>query len=314
MSIYILRRLAFLALTLLITSLLIFVITQLLPGDVCRVILGREVGEGALESCRIDLGLDKPAAARYVDWLSGFLSGDWGNSYSTDVEIRPLVMERLGNSLMLAGFTMALGVPLAVGLGVVAALNAGRTVDNVISVSALAVVGLPEFVTGIVLIQILAFRVGLPANSSIRESAGFFEALPYLILPALTATFVLLAYVARLTRAGVIEELKQPYVRTAALKGLPRRSVIWRHVLRNALLPTITVVAISFGWLISGMVVIENVFNYPGLGRLMVFAISRRDLPLLQAISIVTVLGFALANLAADLLYAILNPRIRVGE
>ncbi len=314
MFIYIVRRLAFLALTLLITSLLIFVITQLLPGDVCRVILGREVGEGALGSCRVDLGLDKPAAARYIDWLGGFLSGDWGNSYSTDADIRPLVMERLGNSLMLAGFTMALGVPLAVGLGVVAALNEGRMLDNVISVSALAVVGLPEFVTGIVLIQILAFRVGLPANSSIRESAGFVEALPYLILPALTATFVLLAYVARLTRAGVIEELKQAYVRTAALKGLPRRTVIWRHVLRNALLPTITVVAISFGWLISGLVVIENVFNYPGLGRLMVFAISRRDLPLLQAISIVTVLGFALANLAADLLYAVLNPRIRVGD
>lgn len=314
MFIYVLRRLAFLALTLLITSLLIFVITQLLPGDVCRVILGREVGEGALESCRVDLGLDKPAAARYLDWLGGFLSGDWGNSYSTDAEIRPLVMERLGNSLMLAGFTMALGVPLAVGLGVLAALNEGRTVDNVISVSALAVVGLPEFVTGIVLIQILAFRVGLPANSSVRESAGFVEALPYLILPALTATFVLLAYVARLTRVGVIEELKQAYVRTATLKGLPRRTVIWRHVLRNALLPTVTVVAISFGWLISGLVVIENVFNYPGLGRLMVFAISRRDLPLLQAISIVTVLGFALANLAADLLYAVLNPRIRVDE
>ncbi len=314
MFIYILRRLFFLAVTLLITSLLIFIITQLLPGDVCRVILGREVGEGALESCRIELGLDKPAAIRYVDWLSGFLRGDWGNSYSTDAEIRPLVMERLGNSLMLAGFTMALGVPLAVGLGVVAALNEGRTLDNVISVSALAVVGLPEFVTGIVLIQVLAFRVGLPANSSIRESAGFFEALPYLILPALTATFVLLAYMARLTRAGAIEELKQAYVRTATLKGLPRRTVIWRHVLRNALLPTITVVAISFSWLISGLVVIENVFNYPGLGRLMVFAISRRDLPLLQAISIVTVLGFALANLAADLLYAVLNPRIRVGR
>ncbi len=314
MFIYFLRRLAFLALTLLITSLLIFVITQLLPGDVCRVILGREVGSGALESCRMDLGLDKPAAVRYVNWLTDFLRGNWGNAYSTNTPIRPLVMGRLENSLMLAGFTMALGVPLAVGLGVLAALNEGRNLDNVISVTALAVVGLPEFVTGIVLIQVLAFHFGLPANSSIRESAGFFEALPYLILPALTATLVLLAYVARLTRAGVIEELKQPYVRTAALKGLPRRTVIWRHVLRNALLPTITVVAISFGWLISGLVVIENVFNYPGLGRLMVFAISRRDLPLLQAISLVTVLGFALANLTADLLYAVLNPRIRVGD
>jgi peptide/nickel transport system permease protein len=311
---YILRRLAFLLLTMLLTSLLIFVITQLLPGDVCRVILGREVGENALEACRIDLGLDKPAPVRYFTWLGGFLSGNWGNSYSTDAEIRPLVTERLGNSLMLAGFTMLVGVPIAIGLGVIAALNEGKAIDNGISLGALAVVGLPEFVTGIFLIEILAFRLGLPANSSIRETATFTEAFPSLILPAITATFVLLAYVARLTRAGVIEELKQAYVRTAELKGLPRRTVIWRHVLRNAMLPTITVVAISFGWLISGLVVIENVFNYPGLGRLMVFAISRRDLPLLQAISLITVLGFAIANLTADLLYAALNPRIRIDS
>lgn len=312
MFVYLVRRLGFLLLTLLITSILIFTITQLLPGDVCRVILGREVGEAALETCRDELGLEKPAAVRYVAWLGDFVSGDWGTSFSTDVDIRPLVMERLGNSLMLAGFTLALGVPIAVALGVISALNEGRFVDFIISIASLAVVGLPEFVTGIVLIEFLSSRGGLPANSSIRETATFFEALPSLILPALTATFVLLAYIARLTRAGVIEELKQSYVRTATLKGLPRRTIIWKHVLRNALLPTITVIAISFGWLISGLVVIENVFNYPGIGRLMVFAISRRDLPLLQAISLITVLGFALANVVADLLYAALNPRIRL--
>jgi peptide/nickel transport system permease protein len=133
-------------------------------------------------------------------------------------------------------------------------------------------------------------------------------------LPALTATLVLLAYIARLTRAGVVEELKRPYVRTATLKGLPRRTVIFKHVLRNALLPTITVIAISFGWLISGLIVIENVYNYPGLGRLLVFAIDRRDLPMLQAVTMITVFGFTLANLVADLLYAWLNPRIRLGE
>ncbi len=314
MTTYILRRLAFLALTLLLTSLLIFIITQLLPGDVCRVILGREVGEAALQACRLNLGLDQPAWVRYFSWLGNFLLGDWGTSFSTHTPIFALVMERLGNSLRLAGLTMLIGVPISVVLGVVAALNEGRWADNTISVLSLAVVGLPEFVTGILLIQVLAFKFGLPANSSIRAGTPFLEALPSLILPALTATFVLLAYVARLTRAGVLEELKQAYVRTALLKGLPRRVVIWKHVLRNALLPTITVIAISFGWLISGLVVVENVFNYPGLGRLMVFAISRRDLPLLQAISLVTVLGFALANLAADLLYAALNPRIRIGN
>jgi peptide/nickel transport system permease protein len=258
--------------------------------------------------------LDQPAPLRYLSWLADFLRGDWGDSYSNKIEIYPLVMERLGSSLRLAGLILLISVPVSVALGVAAALKEGRLLDNAISLLSLAVVGLPEFVTGIVLIEILAFRFGLPASSSVRAGTPFLEALPSLILPAATASLVLVAYIMRLTRAGVVEELRQPYVRTARLKGLAERAVIWKHVLRNALLPTITVVAISFGWLISGLVVVESVFNYPGLGRLMVFAITRRDLPLVQAIALITVLGFALANLAADLLYAALNPRIRVGE
>lgn len=311
---YILRRFSFLILTLLITSMVVFAVTQLLPGDVARVILGREAGEAALQALREELGLNDPLAIRYTRWLVNFIQGDWGNSYSTKSEIRPLVMGRVRNSLMLAGVILVISVPLAIFLGVVAGLNENKWVDNVISIASLAVVGLPEFVTGLVLIQVFAFRLRLlPANSSIRPTTSFVEAFPMLILPALTATLVLLAYIARLTRAGVIEELKQPYVRTADLKGLPYRTVIYKHVLRNALIPTITVVAISMGWLISGLVVIENVFNYPGLGRLMVFAIDRRDLPLLQAVTMVAVVGFALSNLLADILYAILDPRIRLG-
>jgi peptide/nickel transport system permease protein len=252
---------------------------------------------------------------QYVRWLRNFVMGDWGDSFSTGLPIRPLVFERLRNSLMLAALTLAISVPLAVILGVVAGLNEGKVIDNLISVSTLSVVGLPEFVTGLILIQIFAFGLNvLPANSSIAPGASFAEAFPMLILPALTAMLVLLAYVARLTRSGVIEELKAPYVRTATLKGLPYSTVITRHVLRNALLPTITVLAISFGWLISGLVVVENVFNYPGVGRLLVFAIERRDLPLIQAITMITVFGFAFANLAADILYGILNPRIRLGK
>ena len=311
---YIVRRLGFMLLTVILTSLIIFIVTQLLPGDVARVILGREAGAAALASLRQELGLDRPLPLLYLSWLGRFVTGDWGKSYSTDLPIRPLVMERVGNSMMLALLTILIAVPLSVGLGVLAGLNENKPVDNVISVASLSVVGLPEFVTGLVLIQVLAFKLRLfPANSSIAQDTGFVEALPMLVLPALTATLVLLAYVARLTRAGVVEELKQPYVRTATLKGLPRRTVTVKHVLRNALLPTVTILAISFGWLISGLIVIENVFNYPGLGRLLTFAIDRRDLPLLQAITLVTVLGFALANLAADLLYAYLNPRIRLG-
>jgi len=310
---YILRRLGFLLLTLLLTSLVIFVLTQFLPGDVARIMLGREASAAALERVRVELGLDQPLPLQYLGWLSSFLSGDWGTSFSSGQAIRPLVLERLGNSLMLAALTLSIAVPLAVFLGVIAALNENRPLDNLISVGSLAVVGLPEFVTGLVLIQLLAFELKLfPANSSIRPEAGFLEALRMLILPALTATLVILAYIARLTRATVVEELNKSYVRTAILKGISRRQVIYRHVLGNALLPTITVVAISFGWLISGLIVVENVFNYPGLGSLLTFAIDRRDLPLLQAITMVAVLAFALSNLAADLLYAYLNPRIRL--
>lgn len=306
-------------LTLLLTSLIIFAVTQWLPGDVCRIILGREAGAGALQACRAELGLDDPLPLQYLRWLGAFVTGDWGESFSTRSPILPVVVQRARNSLMLAAVTLVMAVPLAVALGVMAGLKANKFIDNLISVFSLSVVGLPEFVTGLVLIQIFSFELrrrglpALPANSSIRPEAGFVEALPMLILPAITATLVLLAYIARLTRAGVVEELKQPYVRTADLKGLPRREVIGKHVLRNALMPTITVIGISFGWLISGLVVIENVFNYPGLGRLLIFAIDRRDLPLLQAVTMVTVLGFALANLVADLLYGVLNPRIRLG-
>jgi peptide/nickel transport system permease protein len=311
---YVLRRLGFLLLTVILTSMIVFVITQLLPGDVARVILGREAGEAALQALRQQLGLDQPLLLQYGRWLGHFVSGDWGTSFSTQAEIFPLVLGRLRNSLMLAGTILVISIPLAVGLGVIAGFNEGRWLDDLISVSTLSVVGLPEFVTGLVLIQIFAFGLHwFPANSSIRVGTGYLEAFPRLILPAMTATLVLLAYVARLTRAGVIEELKKPYVRTAVLKGLSQRTVTIRHVMRNALLPTITVIAISFGWMISGLIVIENVFNYPGLGRLMVFAIGRHDLPLLQAITMVTVVGFASANLMADLTYAALNPRIRLG-
>jgi peptide/nickel transport system permease protein len=296
----------------LLTSIIVFAVTQIIPGDIARVILGREASEPALQSLREELGLNSPPVVQYVNWLANFITGDWGTSFSTRSEIFPVVMGRLRNSLMLTATTLAIAVPVGIGLGVLAGLNENRFVDSLISVSTLSVVGLPEFVTGVILIQVLAFQLNLfPANSSIRLGTPFLEALPSLILPSLTATLVLLAYIARLTRTGIIEELKKNYVRTATLKGIGKRRVLIKHVLRNALLPTITVTAISFGWLISGLIVIENVFNYPGLGRILVFAIDRRDIPMLQAVSMVAVLAFASANLIADLLAAYLNPRIQ---
>ncbi len=315
MILYVFRRLGYMLITLFIASLIIFSVTQWLPGDVARVILGREPGEEAVAALREELGLDEPVPAQYGLWLFNFVQGNWGTSYSTGTTILPLVMQRLENSLYLAGLTLLIAVPLSVTLGILAGLAKDTWVDNVISISALSVVGLPEFVTGLVLIQIFAFGLGLlPSSSSVAPGATLGEMFPMLILPALTATLVLLAYVSRLVRSGVIEEAEKPYVRIATLKGLPYRQVVFRHILRNALLPTITVLAISFGWLISGLVVVENVFNFPGLGRLLVFAIDRSDLPLIRAIIMLTVVAFTMANLVADLLYGALNPRIRLGE
>ena len=309
------RRVGFLVLTILLTSVIVFAITQLLPGDIARVILGREAGEAAIQGLREELGLNDPIIVQYGKWLANFVGGNWGQSFSTRTDVFTLVTDRLRNSLMLAGVILVISIPLAVALGVIAGLHEEKAADHVISVGTLSFVGLPEFITGLLLIEIFAHRLGLfPANSSIRVDAGLLEALPMLILPAVTAALVLLAYVARLTRTGVIEEMKKPYVRTAELKGLPKHTVTFRHVLRNALMPTVTIIAISFGWMLSGLIVIENVFNYPGLGKLLVFAIERRDIPLLQAITMITVLGFLLANLAADLVYTRLNPRIRLGD
>jgi len=311
-SVFIVRRLGFLVLTLVLTSLLVFAATQFLPGDAARVILGREAGDEALEALREDLGLNRPAVVQYFSWLGRFARGDWGRSYATGVGIRPLLLGRLRNSLMLAVVALVMAVPVSIVLGVWAGLHEHGVVDHIVSIVSLSVVGLPEFVTGVALIELFAHRWNLlPASSSIAPSAGFLEALPFLILPALTATLVLLAYIARLTRAEVAEQMKRPYVRTAVLKGLPRRTVVLKHVLRNALLPTVTVVAISIGWLIGGIIVIENVFNYPGVGRLLLFAIDRHDLPLIQAIAIVVVTSVVFANLLADVLYAVLNPRVR---
>lgn len=312
MSRFTVRRLGFLVLTLLLTSVLIFSITQFLPGDVARILMPRDASEDAIAAKREELGLNRSPVIQYGTWIGGFVSGDWGTSFAWDIPVRPRVTEALRNSLMLAAVALVLAIPVSIGLGVWAGLSEHRLADHLISLFSLSLVGLPEFVTGVLLIEWLAHRLHwLPAISSIDPGSTFAEAFPFLILPALTATFVLLAYIVRLTRAEVVEQLNRPYVRTAVLKGLPWPTVVFRHVLRNALLPTITVIAISIGWLIGGIIVIENVFNYPGLGRLLLSAIDNRDFPLIQAITMVVVVGVALSNFAADLLYATFNPRIR---
>jgi len=311
---YLLRRFGFILLTMLLASVIIFAVTRLMPGDVAQMILGRWATESALNSLREELGLNQPIYIQYLNWLGDFVTGDWGQSLASRVEVRPLVMGRLRNSTMLAGLSLLMYVPLGVFLGVIAALKPDGLVDQGISAISMTFVGLPEFVTGLILIAVLALGLDLlPANSSIDPDASFQEALPQLILPAITVSLTSLGYITRMTRTSTIDVLKTDYVRAADLKGLPWAQVLVKHVLRNALLPTVTVVAMGIGWLIGGLIVTEAVFGYPGLGRLVVYGIQRRDLTLIQASSMLIVAIYGVSNLLADVLYAFLNPRIRLG-
>ncbi|NDJ78152.1 MAG: ABC transporter permease [Chloroflexi bacterium] len=322
---FLLRRLVFFVFTLFLTSVLVFLLTRILPGDVARVILGRGASVARVKELEEELGLNDHEVVQYVNWATDFVQGDWGTTYRAPrLDAREVVMQRLENSARLALVTVLMAVPLSILLGVIAGLTEGKLLDSVISILTLSVVSLPEFVTGLFFIEIVALKwkdnfiadaLGwwFPPSSLVRGEVSFGEALPRLWLPAITATLVLMAYVVRLVRAGVIEELKRDYVRTAVLKGIPYRVVIVKHVLRNALIPTITVVATSTGWLFSGLVVIESVFGYPGLGSLLITnGINGRDLPLIQAIVMVTVAIILVANFTADVLYAVLNPRIRL--
>jgi len=309
---YLLRRVGFIVLTLLLASIVIFAATQLLPGDVAQVLLGQFATPAALANLRAELGLDRPAYVQYFDWLGRFVSGDWGRSLASRQPVLPLVLSRMRNSAMLAVLALVFYVPLGILLGVLAALHRDKALDQAISGLSMAFVGLPEFVSGLLLIS--AFALGLailPANSSIAPDSGFPQAFRFLVLPAVTVSLTSLGYVTRMTRASTLEVLRTDYVRAADLKGLPRGLVLRRHVLRNALLPTVTVVAMGIGYLIGGLIVTEQVYGYPGLGRLLVYGIQRRDVVLVQACSMVVVAVYSLSNLAADILYAVLNPRIR---
>jgi len=312
MTIYLLRRLGFILLTLFLASIIIFAATQLLPGDVAQVMLGKFATEEALANLREELGLNRPAYVQYFDWLGGFITGDWGESMISRQPVRPLIAARIRNSAMLALVALLLYVPLGILFGVIAALKQEKPLDQIISGFSMALVGLPEFVTGLLLISVFAFGIPLlPANSSIAPGASFREAFPSLILPAITVSLTGLGYITRMTRASTIDVLGAEYVRAADLKGLPHRQVLTRHVLRNSLLPTVTVVAMGIGYLIGGLIIAEAVFGYPGLGRLIVYGIQRRDVVLIQACSMVVVTVYSISNLIADILYSILNPRIR---
>lgn len=315
MGIYLLRRFGFILLTIIMSSIVVFTVTQLLPGDVARILLGQFATETAIENLREELGFNAPFYVQYLNWATSFLNGDWGVSHVSRLEVLPMVMSRLRNSAMLSLLVILIYVPLGIFLGVLAALKKDKFVDQVISTLSMSAVSIPVFVTSLLMIPIFSHNLKwLPPNSSIAPGASFMDALPYLIMPAIAVSLTSLGYIARMTRAGTIDVLSTDYVRAAYLKGVPHREVLIRHVLRNALLPTITVVAMSTAVMIGGMVVVEVVFGYPGMGRLLVYSIRNQDLPLIQAISMVIVIILTLSNLTADILYSLLNPRIRFGE
>ncbi len=315
MLFYTLRRLVLVVLLLGVMSVLLFAVTQVLPGNVARMILGQFATADAIEAVETRLGLKDPLAVQYGRWFSQIVRGDFGQSLIMERPIGPVLTEALGRSAVLAALSFVLVTSIGIFLGVIAAVRKNRPVDHAVSVFSYLGISVPEFFWGIAFILVFARWLGwLPSAGYSPISEGFGNWFARLIGPALTLTFTLIAHVSRLTRSSMLETLRSRYVLAARAKGLPERVILFRHALRNALLPTITVLAIDVGWLFGGIVVVETVFAFPGLGRLVAFAIERRDLPLIQATLLVITAIYCLANLAADLLYAALNPRIRYAR
>jgi peptide/nickel transport system permease protein len=306
------RRLALGALTLLAVSALIFASTEILPGDVASAILGQSATPEALAAIWAELGLDRPAVARYADWLLGFVQGDLGRSLANRQPIAAQIGQRLGNTLFLAGVAAAIAVPLAVGLGVLAAIRRESFLDRAISILTLSTISVPEFFVGYLLILFLAVQFPVfPSLATISPGMGLGESLYTVALPALTLTLVVVAHMMRMTRAAVVDVLSAPYVEMARLKGLPERHVVVRHALPNALGPIATVVALNLAYLVVGVVVVEVVFVYPGMGQYMVDAVAKRDVPAVQACTLVFAATYVALNLTADLLGIVSNPRLR---
>jgi peptide/nickel transport system permease protein len=312
MARFLLTRLGLAAITLFLLSVLVFVGANLLPGNVARRKLGNLADQSAVDQLNHQLGTDKPILVQYWNWISGLLHGDLGTSLSYNLPVNQLVGPALANSLKLAAFAFVMVVPLAIVGGVVAALKRDRLTDRIITVGGLSLAVVPEFVTGIILILVFGLWLGLfPVSANAPDGSSILTQLKYLFLPALTLVIVLFGYISRITRAGTIEALDADYTRTAVLKGLPQRTVIRRHVLRNSLLPTIAVIATQTGYLIGGLVVIETLFNYPGMGRLIFTAANDKDFPLLASSVLIVGIVFLVATLLADVAYSLLNPRIR---
>ncbi len=313
MFFYLLKRLFSIVITLFIASVLIFSITQLLPGDVAQMILGQHATPETLAALRVKLGLNDPAYQRFFMWLAGVFRGDLGESLSiSGVRISDLLIDRSENSFFLAFIASVIVIPISLAFGAWAGINKGKFIDKLISLSSMVAISIPEFVSGILFILVFSLWLGvLPSASSIDPNLPLWMQLDAVVLPIMTLSLVLLGYIVRMTRASVIDSASSNYVKTALFKGLSDNQIIVRHILPNALIPSITVIAMNVGWMIGGLVVVETVFAFPGLGSLLLYAIVQRDVTLIQNTSLLVVTVYMFLNLLADILYMFVNPRIR---
>lgn len=307
-----LRRIGSAIVTLFLVSAVIFTISGLLPGDAAQETLGQSATAEQVAALRHEMGLDRPAMTRYADWLGGIVRGDPGQSLVANMPVRDIVAERLPNSLMLAGLTALLAVPIALTIGIVSAVNRGRTIDRALNIVTLCAVAVPEFLIATVGVLIFSVKLlWLPSIAMVSEEASWSEFLRSLTLPVLTLAMVVIAQMARMTRAAVADQLDRPYVEMARLKGLSFRRIVLLHVLPNAVGPIVNAMALSLSYLIGGAIIVETIFNYPGLASLMVNAVTSRDMPLLQACAMIFCAAYLLLMLIADVVAIIANPRLR---
>jgi peptide/nickel transport system permease protein len=310
---YLARRLAAILVVLLIVSLTVFAITQILPGNAAVMILGEYATPEQLRALELQLGLNQPWYLQYWRWFSGILTGDWGMSMRLSQPVAALIAEAFWRSAALALVSLATVTLIAIPLGVLAALKRGTLVDLVVGLFAYVGTALPEFVTATLLLVFLSGpdRGFLPAGGFAPLSQGLGAAISYVILPAATLSLILTAHIARQVRSEMSDVLGSDYIRAARLKGLSERRVVMHHALRNAMAPAVAVISLDVGYLLGGILVVEEVFAWPGLGRLIIYALQNRDLPVIQAATLVLAFTYAISNLISDLVIAKLDPRVR---
>lgn len=306
------KRLGLGALTLLVISIVIFGAVELLPGDPAQAVLGQGATPENLAAMRKQMGLDVPAPLRYLDWLSGAIVGDFGNSLITQNPVTETIAPRFMNTLFLACYAAVIAVPVAIILGVIVALLRNSIFDRVANVATLTSISSPEFFLGYILILYLSVKTGaFPAIAKLDASMTFPQLLERTFLPALTMVLVVVAHMMRMTRAAIIALLSSPYIEMARLKGMPAWKVIVKHALPNAWAPIINVIALNLAYLITGVVLVEVVFVYPGIGQLLVDSVTKRDFSVVQACCLIFAATFILLNLTADVLAILTNPRLR---